>query len=211
MPQKNTQHKNTNRKDKQNPNETFRTKSRAAALQQSKLHMEKQQNRSFLKINESELTKSPTIECITISDSTQDSPIKVYTSNNPHDFMITSPSSPEIKTNYTFKISTPKIDKVVEKIHRIKNSPTLTSSPILNVAIPSGSKTNKEKQIETEQTKDTIETTTKTDNQQPAKCEQEKPITPNENEEHYIANASPAKSSISDIKPGDFFDEEFHE
>ena len=31
------------------------------------------------------------------------------------------------------------------------------------------------------------------------------------NEEHQIAAPSPAKSSISDIKPGDFYDEEFQE
>ena len=30
------------------------------------------------------------------------------------------------------------------------------------------------------------------------------------NEEHYIASPSPAKSSISDIKPSDFYEEELH-
>ena len=146
MPQKNTQNRNRDRKEIQNPNETFRTESREAALQQSTLHMEKQQNRSFIKINEDEIVKSPTIECITLSDSTQNSPIKVYTSSNQYDFMITSPDSPELPTNYTSKISTPKIDKVVEKIHKIKSSPALSSSPILNAAIPSGTKEETAKQ-----------------------------------------------------------------
>ena len=58
--------------------------------------MEKEQNGSFIKINEDELTKSPTIEIITLtSDSTQGSPLKVYTSNNKFDFMVTSPDSPD--------------------------------------------------------------------------------------------------------------------
>ena len=55
MPQKDTHQKNAGkRKGKQNPNDTFLAKSRAAALQQSKIHMEKQQNRSFIKIDEKE-------------------------------------------------------------------------------------------------------------------------------------------------------------
>ena len=204
------------RKDKQNPNETFRTKSRAAALQQSKLHMEQQQNRSFIKIDEKELAKSPTIECITLSDSTQNSPIKVFTSSNQYDFMITSPDSPEIPPNYTSKISTPKLDKVVEKIHKIKGSPTLTSSTILNAAIPNGTETETTIQRESETTKEIKGKTTEPINPTPVKGEQAKPTVANEgeierNEEHYIAMTSPAKSSISDIKPSDFFDEEFHE
>ena len=92
MPQK------EKRKDKPSTSDTFRTKSRAAAFHQSKLHMEKQ-NRSFIKVNEQELLKSPSIECITISDSTENSPIKVFTSDNKYDFMITSPDSPEIPPN----------------------------------------------------------------------------------------------------------------
>ena len=98
--------------------------------------MEKQQNRSFIKINEKEMLKSPKIEVITLSDSTQTSPIKVYTSDNKYDFMITSLSSPKIPSNFTSTISTPQIDKIVKKIHKIKSTPTLSNSPILNIANP---------------------------------------------------------------------------
>ena len=77
MPPKNTQQENiVKRKLKQKPSDTFLAKSRAAALNQSRIHMEKQQNRSFKKINEEEILKSPTVEVITISDSTQNSPLK---------------------------------------------------------------------------------------------------------------------------------------
>ena len=144
MPQKDTHQKNAGkRKGKQNPNDTFLAKSRAAALQQSKIHMERQQNRSFIKIDEKELLKSPTIEVIThevitVSDSTQNSPIKVFTSDNKYDFMIRSPNSPEIPPKFVSTISTPKIDKAVQKIHKLKSTPTLSSSPILNIAIPDG-------------------------------------------------------------------------
>ena len=74
--------------------ETFLSKSRAAVLQQRKLHMEKQ-NKSFIRIDEKELTKSLTVEVITLtSDSTQSSPLKIYTSEAKFDFMVTSPNSP---------------------------------------------------------------------------------------------------------------------
>ena len=43
------------RKHQAKPNEPFLTMSRAAALQQTKIHMEKEQNRSFIRINEDEL------------------------------------------------------------------------------------------------------------------------------------------------------------
>ena len=79
MPQKDTHQKNAGkRKGKRNPNDTFLAKSRAAALQQSQIHMEKQQNRSFIKIDAEELLKSPTVEINTLSDSTQSSPIKIH-------------------------------------------------------------------------------------------------------------------------------------
>ena len=70
MAQKETKSKDIGqRKHNQNPNETFLSKSRAAALQQTKLHMEKQDNRSLIRINEEELSKSPTIEVITLTAS----------------------------------------------------------------------------------------------------------------------------------------------
>ena len=73
MPSKNTQQKKPiKRKLKQNPSDTFLAKSRAAALNQSRIHMEKQLNGSFIIINEEEILKSPIVEVITISDSTKD-------------------------------------------------------------------------------------------------------------------------------------------
>ena len=126
------------RRVKQNSNDTFLAKSRAAALQQSKLHFEKQQNRSIIQINKEEIIKSPTFEVTTLSDSTQNSPIKVYTSNNKYDFMITSPNSPDIPTNFTSTISTPKIDKVVKKIQKFNGTPVSSTSPIENNAVPYG-------------------------------------------------------------------------
>ena len=100
--------------------------------------MERQQNRSFIKIDEKELLKSPTVEVITLSDSTQNSPIKVFTSDNKNDFMVTSPNSPKIPPKFVSTISTSKIDKAVQKIHELKSTPTLSSSPILNIAILDG-------------------------------------------------------------------------
>ena len=112
------------RKHQAKPNESFLTKSRAAALQQIRIHMEKEQNQSFIRINEDELTKSPTIEVITLtSDSTQSSPLKVYTSNNKFEFIVTSPNSPDIPP-FRSKISTPKIDKAVKKIQQLHTTPT---------------------------------------------------------------------------------------
>ena len=93
MPQKETKSKDAGkRRIKQNSNHTFLAKSREAALQQSKVHMEKQKNRSFFQINEEEMSKSPRIEVITQSDSTQNSPIKVFTSNKKFDIHQTQPS-----------------------------------------------------------------------------------------------------------------------
>ena len=161
MPQKETLMKNTNkRKEKPSSNDTFRTKSRAAALHQSKLHMEKQ-NRSFIKVNEQEILKSPTIECITISDSTENSPIKVFTSDNKYDFMITSPDSPEIPPKFESRISTPKLDKAVGKIQKLNASPTFSSSPILNITTPHGGISEKEKQSSSKAVTNPIEVSMK--------------------------------------------------
>ena len=219
MPQK------EKRKKKPSSSDTFRTKSRAAALNQSKLHMEKQ-NRSFIKVNEKELVKSPTIECITISDSTENSPIKVFTSDNKYDFMITSPESPEIPPQFESRISTPKLDKAVGKKQKLKASPKFSSSPILNITTPHGGTSEKEIQGSSKAITNPVEASMKdkieeTQNSAPAsknhqeENEENKPTTEgilgNErNEEHYTASPSPAKSSISDIKPSDFYEEELH-
>ena len=204
MPQK------EKRKEKPSSSDTFRTKSRAAALHQSKLHMEKH-NRSFIKVNEQELLKSPTIECITISDSTENSPIKVFTSDNKYDFMITSPDSPEIPQKFESKISTPKLDKVVGKIQKLKASPKFSSSPILNITTPHGETSEKEKQSSSK----AITNPAPAPKIKQIENEENKPTTEgilvNErNEEHHTASPPPAKSSISDIKPSDFYEEELH-
>ena len=57
--------------------------------------------------------------------------------------MLTSPNSPEIPSNLTSTISTPKIDKVVTKIQKLKTTLTLTTSNIPNKAIPDGISTTK--------------------------------------------------------------------
>ena len=219
MPPKNTQQKNTEkRKVKQNPSDTFLAKSRAAALNQSRIHMEKQQNRSFIKTNEEEILKSPTVEVITISDSTQNSPLKIYTSDNKYDFMITSQNNPEIPSNFISSISTPNIDKAVTKIQKLKTTPTLTTSLIPNKAIPDGIPTTKKQEPSgtntSQNSNDIIPTScskTTTENVQ-AKEDKSKEVQNNErNEEHFEASASSGKSSISDTKPGEFYEEEFHE
>ena len=110
MHQKETKAKGSGkRKFKQSPNEAFLAKSRAAALQHSYLPMEKQQNRQFIRIIEEEMTKTPTIEVITLtSDSTQNGPTKVYTSDNKYDFMVTSPNSTVNSTSKFYLSGHPK-------------------------------------------------------------------------------------------------------
>ena len=86
------------------------------------------------------MTKSPSIELITLtSDSTQNNPIKMYTSDNNFDFMVTSPNSPDIPTNFTSTISTPKIDKALKKIQKLNATPMTSNRPIENNAILYGS------------------------------------------------------------------------
>ena len=98
----------------------------------------------FIKIDEKEFLNSPTVEVIKLSDSTQNSPINISTQNSPitsdnkYDLMVTLPNSPEIPPKFVSTISTPKIDKAVQKIHKQKSTPTLSSSPILNIAILDG-------------------------------------------------------------------------
>ena len=84
------------------------------------------------------MLKSPTIEVITLSDSTQNSPIEVFTSNNEYDFMILSPESPDIPIDFTSTISTPKTDKAVKKIEKLNATPMSSNSPIENNALPYG-------------------------------------------------------------------------
>ena len=182
--------------------------------------MEKQDNRSLIRINEEELSKSPTIEVITLtSDSTQNRPLKIYTPDNKFDFMVTSPNSPDIPTTFTSKISTSKIDKAVKKIQQLNATPMTSNSPIENKAIPYEiTQTEEASPISININKtptDDVQALIpekKTRSQKPTT--DDKPLCPQEhdpNEEHYTASASPCKSSISDIKPGDFYEEELQD
>ena len=200
MPQKDTHQKDAGkRKGKQNSNDTFLAESRAAALQQSKIQMERQQNRTFIKIDEKELLKSPTIEVITLSDSTQNSPIKFFTSDNKYAFMVTSPNSPEIAPKFVSTISTPKTDKAVQKIHKLKSTPTLSSSPILNIAIPDGITTQESQEQcglkDTEKANEMASTSNvkvQNENDQ-TKPEEPKEVENERNEVHYVASTSPGE------------------
>ena len=99
----------------------------------------KKQNRSFIRIDEKELTKSTTVEVITLtSDSTKSSPLKVYTSDNQFDFMVTSQDCPDITATFTSKISNPKIDKAVKKIQELNATPMPNKSPIEFKTAPCG-------------------------------------------------------------------------
>ena len=220
MPQKETKSKDSGkRKFQQSPKKTFLAKLRAAALQQSKLHMEKQQNGSLFLINEEEMIKSPTIEVITLtSDSTQNSPIKVYASDIKYDFMVTFPNSPIIPTNFTSTLSTPKIDKAAKKIQELNATPMTSNSPIENKAIPFGithTEQTAPNSIKTsESSTDNLKTTNhkaETNRKQIMEDEPQGSQEHDPNDKDFAASASPGKSSISDIKPGDFYDDELQE
>ena len=207
MPQKESKPKDAGKRSvKQNSNDTFLAKSRAAALQQSKLHMEEQKNRSFIQKNEEEMIKFSTIDVIILSDSTQNSPIKVFTSNNKYDFMITSPESPDIPTNFSSTISTPKIDKAVRKIQKLNATPMSNNSPIENNAVPCGITQTEQAPSNNTKTIDIALTSSPkaTSKKQSMEDEPEGAQDLDPNEEHFAASTSPGKSLISDIKPGDF-------
>ena len=198
---------------------TFLAKLRAAALQQSKLHMEKQQNGSFILKNEEETLKSPTIEVITLtSDSTQNSPIKVYASDNKYDFMVTFPNSPIIPTNFTSTLSTPKIDKAVKKIQELNTTRMTSNSPIENRAIPfriTHTELTAPNSIKSsESSTDNVKTTNhkaETNRKQIMEEEPKGSLEHDPNDEDFAALTCPGKNSISDTKPGDFYDEELQE
>ena len=190
MPHKERKQENQGkRKQQTKPNESFLTKSRAAALQQTKIHMEKEQNRSFIKIKEVELTKSPTIEVITLtSDSTQGSPLKVYKSNNKFDFMVTSPDSPDIPP-FQSRISTPKIDKIIKKIQQLNATPSSSNSPIVyNTAQRGETKVKECEPISIKAAQDTEKaTTSEIERKQHVREDKSKPTTEQENnEEHQL-------------------------
>ena len=195
---------------KPKPNESFLSKSRAAALKHTKLHIEKQsqQSRSFIRIDEKELKKSPTPEVITLTFGyTQSSPLKVYTSNKKFDVMATSSKSPEIPTTFTSRISTPKISKVVKKIQQLNETQMPIKSPIEIKITPLGTTSIQDtslKNIPADNTSNENGSVLnrQTTSKQPPTSESQ-PILPQEherNEQHYIPTASPGKSSMFDIK-----------
>ena len=151
----------------------------------------------------------PTIEVITLtSDSTQGSPLKLYTSNIKFDFVVTSPESPDIPP-FQSKLSTPKIDKDVKKIQQLHTTPTSSNSPIEYQTAPSDETQRKEcaaisiKQGQDIQTATTSETFTK----QQAVEDKPKPTKDHDkNEEDQMGMQSPGKSSISDIKRSNFYE-----
>ena len=145
--------------------------------------------------------------------SNQSSSLKINTSNNKIDCMVTSPDSPDIPT-YTSKLSTPKLDKAVEKIQKLKSIPQQIPSPIDPKTIPRGTQT-------TTSTLNENDPKLSTQLQHTAEQQQLQPIIgpqlPNNprrnecNEEHNVFTTCSGKSSISEIKPIDFNDEELYE
>ena len=116
------------RKRKQNPtkrtlkaNTDFEKKSKEAALAQSRLNKAKERQRKLSQSSQSprihldctELQNNKSVEVINlISDSSQGSPIKVYTSNDPSAFMTT----PASKTMRTPEQANKKLDKIIQRI-----------------------------------------------------------------------------------------------
>ena len=163
--------------------------------------MEKQ-NRSFIRIDEKEITKSPTVEVNTLtSDSTQGRLLKVYTSDNKFVFMVTSPDSPDIPVTFTSKNTSPKIDKAVKKIQTLNAILMPTKSPINFETTPCGTasiQSTPPESIPADNTpnENTPKLTLQTSSKQQLTAEGA-PIIPQElerNEEHYNATASPGKS-----------------
>ena len=73
---------------------------------------------------------------------------------------------------------------------------------------------NQVEQIRLKKSNDLIPTSSSKTTTEIVQVKEDKPkeVQNNEqNEEHFAATASPGKGYISDIKPGDFYDEEFHE
>ena len=120
-------HKNANENrspsnDPKNPSAISRKKSKEAAIAQSKLNKAKERQRQLsqsprIQLHTTKLQANKSIEVINlISDSSQGSPIKIYTSNDPTAIM-TTPASKNTKNPERVNR---KIDKI---IHRITHSP----------------------------------------------------------------------------------------
>ena len=93
-----------------------------------------------------------------------------------------------------------------------------SNSPIENNAIPYGSthieKTPPNSDKTSETSTDNLQATNPNAETNKKHNKEDKPTEPQEhvpNEEHLLAAASTAKSSISDIKPSDFYDEKLQD
>ena len=119
--------------------------------------------------------------------------------------MITSPESTEISTTFTSKISTPKIEKALEKIQRLKSTskPIQNTSPVEPKAAPHGTVNLTSIPFENvqEPNRSTSQSTRQQQRQPIFKPQQQNETRKTEkNEEHYVPTTSPGRSSISDIK-----------
>ena len=107
----------------QKPISNFERKSKEAAIAQTKLNKAKERQRQLsqsprIQLDTTKLQANKSIEVINlISDSSQGSPIKIYTSNDPTAFM----NTPATKNTKTPERVNRKIDKI---IHRITHSQT---------------------------------------------------------------------------------------
>ena len=114
----------------QKPNKEFEIRSKEAALAQTKLEKAKQRQKdkarsSLIKLDMKKLQRDNSVQIINLaSDSSQDSPLQILTSNNPNAFMYAQPKN---KDDSPSKREA-KIDKIIKKI---TNSPKkATAEPV---------------------------------------------------------------------------------
>ena len=104
------------------PNKEFEIRSKEAALAQTKLEKSKQRQKEkarspLIQLDMKKLQRDKSVQIINLaSDSSQESPLQILTSNNPNAFMY---AQPENKDNSPSKREA-KIDKIIKKI---TNSP----------------------------------------------------------------------------------------
>ena len=109
------------------PNKDFEVRSKEAALAQSRLEKAKQRqkqkaNSPRIQLDMKKMQKDKSVEIINLaSDSSQGSPLQIFTSDNPNAFMNDNPKS---KDNSPTKRDA-KIDKIIK---RITNSPKKTTT-----------------------------------------------------------------------------------
>ena len=114
--------------------------------------------------------------------------------------MITSPENPDVPTKFTSTISTPKIDKAVNKIQKMNPTSMSSKSPIENNALPYGITQNKQAKANNTKTSDsttdiaqTSSPKAKTSKKQSIEDEPKETQDHDPNEEHFAASTSPGK------------------